>query len=240
MLGRYSLDEEGLIYAGGEFDINRYSKFIPAESNVIPIVDDEYCEDDITNRFIEFVKVTFGEETLNENLEYSAETLGMKAGEIPKDTIRRYFIKDFYNDHVKTYKKRPIYWLVDSGKQDGFKALIYMHRYDEATFSRVRTDYLHDLQKKYEGEMKRLELSIESDLDQRQKTAATKKIEKIRKQQEECMDFDQVIAHVANERKSIDLDEGVKVNYMKFQDIEITQGESKKPLKANLLSKIKL
>lgn len=239
MLGRYSLDEERLIYAGGEFDVSRYSKFIPTESNVIPIVDDEYFEDDITNRFVEFVKVTLGEETLNENLEYIAETLGMKNGEMSKDTIRRYFIKDFYNNHVKTYKRRPIYWLVDSGKQNGFKALIYMHKYDESTVAKVRTDYLHVLQKKYEAEMKRLELIIDSDLAQREKTAATKKIEKIRKQQRECMEYDQVIAHVANQRISIDLDDGVKVNYMKFQDVEIPQGEGIKPLKANLLSNIK-
>lgn len=240
MLGRYSLDKEGLIYAGGEFDISRYSKFNPTESNVIPIVDDEYFEDDITNRFVEFVKVTFGKETLNENLKYIAETLGIKNGEMPKDTVRRYFIKDFYKDHNKTYKKRPIYWLVDSGKQNGFKALIYMHRYNESTVAKVRTDYLHVLQKKYEAEMKRLDLIIESDLTQREKTAATKKIEKIRKQQRECMEYDQVIAHVANQRIPIDLDDGVKVNYMKFQDVEIPQGEDKKPLKANLLSKIKL
>ncbi|MCK4258502.1 MAG: BREX-1 system adenine-specific DNA-methyltransferase PglX [Halanaerobiales bacterium] len=250
MLGRYSLDEKELIYAGGEFNINRYSKFIPTGSNVIPIVDDEYFEEDITNRFIEFVKITFGEETLSENLEYIADTLGMKSGEMPKDTIRRYFIKDFYNDHVKTYKKRPIYWLFDStshnekgkikSKENGFKALIYMHRYDESTVARVRTDYLHTLQKKYDAEMKRLELILESDVPQREKIVATKKLEKLRKQQRECMEYDQVIAHIANQRISIDLDDGVKVNYMKFQDVEIPQGEGKKPLTANLLSKIKL
>lgn len=238
MFGRYSLDEDGLIYAGGEFDISRYKKFIPTTDNVLIIADDDYFEDDVVNRFVEFIKVTFGEETLEENLDYIAETLVVKTGETSRQAIRRYFLKDFYNDHVKTYKKRPIYWQFDSGKQNGFKALIYMHRYDSSTVARVRIDYLHKLQRKYEAEVNRLELMFESDLSTRDAAAARKKIDSIKKQIKECLDFDQVIAHVANQKIEIDLDDGVKVNYAKFQDIEVPQGEGKKPIKANLLPKI--
>jgi hypothetical protein len=254
MFGRYSLDEEGLIYAGGEFKDKwriengelrirtqegwKDSSFDVTMDNVLVIVDDDYFEDDIVNRFVEFVKVTFGEKTLEENLDYIAETLGKKSNETSRQAIRRYFLKDFYKDHVKTYNKRPIYWLFDSGKQNGFKALIYMHRYDSSTVARVRTDYLHKIQKKYEAEVKRLDMLIESDISAREKAAAMKKKEKINKQILECLAYDQVISHVANQKIEIDLDDGVKVNYAKFQGIEIPQGEGKKPLKANLLAKI--
>jgi len=238
MFGRYSLDEEGLIYAGGQFDISRYKKFIPTKDNIIPILDDDYFENDAVNRFVEFVKVTFGEETLEENLDYIAETLGKRSKETSRQAIRRYFLKNFFKDHVRTYKKRPIYWLFDSGKQNGFKALIYLHRYEPTTVARVRTDYLHELQKKYEAEINRLEMVINSDVSNREKTAARKRREKISKQLEECIAYDQVLSHVANQQIEIDLDDGVKVNYAKFQGIEVPQGEGKKPLKANLLAKI--
>lgn len=147
-------------------------------------------------------------------------------------------MKDFYKDHVQTYQKRPIYWLFDSGRADGFKALIYMHRYDQSTIARVRTDYLHNLQRKYEAEVKHLDVLIDSNVSQREKNAARKKKERLLKQIEECLTYDQVIAHVANQRISIDLDDGVKVNYAKFQGVETPQGEGKKPLMANLLAKI--
>ncbi|CRZ35868.1 BREX-1 system adenine-specific DNA-methyltransferase PglX [Herbinix hemicellulosilytica] len=264
MFGRYSIDVEGLIYAGGDFKdkwkcengqwkVRKIVKdeegkvvedtwvdatFVPDMDNVLPITDDEYFEDDIVSRFIEFLKVTFGEDTLEENLDYIADTLGRKSSETARQAIRRYFLKDFYKDHVQVYKKKPIYWLFDSGKQDGFKALIYMHRYDEFTVARVRTDYLHKLQKSYEAEIKRLDIIIDSNVSQREKTNARKKKEKILKQMEECLQYDQVIAHVANQRIKIDLDDGVSVNYSKFQGIEVPQGEGRKPLKADLLAKI--
>lgn len=238
MFGRYSLDEEGLAYAGGEFDAGKYKTFKASKDNVIPVVDDVYFDNDIVSRFVEFVMVTFGEETLEENLDYIAETLGKKSSETSRQAIRRYFFKGFYKDHVRTYKKRPIYWLFDSGRQNGFKALIYMHRYDPSTVARVRTDYLHELQKKYEAEINRLDIILESDVSAREKTAARKKKEKISKQLAECIAYDQVISHVANQKIEIDLDDGVKVNYARFQGIEVPQGEGKKPLKANLLAKI--
>lgn len=238
MFGRYSLDEEGLIYAGGEFNSNRYRKYIPTGDNVLVIADDDYFEDDIVNRLVEFIRVTFGEEALNENLNYIAETLGQKTNETSRQTIRRYFLKGFYDDHVKTFSKRPIYWLFDSGKQNGFKALIYLHRYDSSTVARVRIDYLHKLQKKYEAELKRLDLLLETDLSPRDAAAAKKKKESISKQIQECLAYDQVISHVANQKIEIDLDDGVVVNYEKFQNVEVPQGEGKKPIKANLLAKI--
>jgi len=264
MLGRYSIDAGGLIYAGGEWQ-NRWqisgnrgkvrkiekdedgnivsdtwveASYLPDDDNVLPILDDEYFDDDIVARFIEFLKITFGADTLEENLDFIAEILGRKQSETSRQAIRRYFLKDFYKDHVQIYKKRPIYWLFDSGKEDGFKALIYMHRYNESTVARVRTDYLHKLQKMYDAEVKRLDILIDSDVSQREKAVARKKKEKVQKQIQECIVYDQVIAHMANQRISIDLDDGVKVNYAKFQGVEIPQGEGKKPLKANLLAKI--
>jgi hypothetical protein len=254
MFGRYSLDEEGLIFAGGDFDDKfrlrsgqweiktkegwKKSSINIVEHNVIPIADGDYFEDDILERFVEFVKASFGEATLEKNIDYIAETLGKKANETSRQTIRRYFLKDFYKDHVNTYKNRPIYWLFDSGKQNGFKALIYMHRYDSSTVARVRTDYLHSLQKKYEAEINHLDILIDSDISEREKAAARKKKETILKQIEECRLYDEVIAHVANQRIEIDLDDGVKVNYAKFQGVEIPQGKGRKPLKADLLAKI--
>jgi type II restriction/modification system DNA methylase subunit YeeA len=238
MVGRYSLNEEGLVFAGGDFDESRYLTFKADLDNIIPITDDEYFEDDIVSRFIDFVRVTFGQDTLEENLDFIADALRKKANETSRQRIRRYFVKEFYKDHLKTYQKRPIYWLFDSGKNDGFKALIYMHRYDVGTVAKVRTDYLHTLQRKYEAEMSRLDLIMESDVSAQEKTKAKKQKEKIQKQLLECQQYDQVIAHVANQKIDIDLDDGVKVNYAKFQDIEVPQGEGKKPLKANLLAKI--
>lgn len=239
MVCRYSLVDEGLTYAGGEFNPNKYKAFKVDKHNVIPITDDEYFEDDIVSRFVEFVKTTFSEESLEENLDFIADTLGKKANETSRQTIRRYFLKDFYKDHLQTYQKRPIYWLFDSGKNDGFKALIYMHRYDETTVAKVRTDYLHLLQRKYEAEVNRLDMVLEnSNASTREKTEAKKKKEKIQKQIIECVQYDQVIAHVANQKISIDLDDGVVVNYGKFQGVEVPQGEGKKALKADLLVKI--
>ncbi len=243
MMGRYSLDEEGLVFAGGEFDINRYKTFKVNKDAVIPITDMEYFEDDIISRFVEFIKVVFGEETLEENLNYIADTecFKRKSNETSRNCLRRYFLKGFMEDHIKIYQKRPIYWMFDSGKQNGFKALIYMHRYDENMVAKVRAEYLHVLQRKYESEINRLDNDINSDiLSTKEKTAAKKRKEKIQKQLAECKQYDQVIAHVAHQRIAIDLDDGVKVNYQKFQGIEVPQGDSKKDLKQDLLFKVKM
>lgn len=238
MFGRYSLDEDGLIYAGGEFDRDRYQMYKPDKDNVIPITDDVYFEDDIVGRLVDVIRLIFGAETLEQNLDFIAEALEKKVNETARQRIRRYFLKEFYQDHLKVYKKRPIYWLFDSGKQNGFKALVYLHRYEPGLVARVRTDYLHAVERKYEEAMNRLELLIESDAQEREKTKAKKQKEKLQKQLLECRQYDQVIAHVANQQIEIDLDDGIKVNYAKFQGIEVPQSEGKKAPKVNLLAKI--
>lgn len=216
LFGRYSLDEGGLVYAGGQWDSGKYSSFIPDKDNCIPITDEEYLEDDIVGRFVEFVKVVYGKETLEENLDFIAKALGVK-GDTSREVIRNYFIKDFFKDHVKTYQKRPIYWLYDSGKQNGFKALIYMHRYTADTTGIVRVDYLHKMQKIYMGEIDRMQDMIENSSHARDVAQAEKRKEKLIKQLKETKEYDEKIAHIALSRIDIDLDDGVKVNYDKAQ-----------------------
>ena len=243
MMGRYSLDEEGLAFAGGGFDINKYKTFKADEDAIIPITDAEYFEDDIVSKFVEFVKVVFGKDSLEENLNYIADTecFKRKANESSRDCLRRYFLKGFMEDHLKIYQKRPIYWMFDSGKQNGFKALIYMHRYNESMVAKIRTDYLHTLQRKYESEIDRLDNDMNSEVvSAKEKATAKKRKEALQKQLVECVAYDQVIAHVANQRIGIDLDDGVKVNYQKFQGVEVPQGDGKKDLKADLLFKVKM
>jgi hypothetical protein len=262
MIGRYSIDAEGLIYAGGEFKdkwnledkkVRKIQKdeegnfisdswvdatFLPDCDNVIPITEDEYFEDDIVSRFIEFVRTVYNTETLEENLDFIADSIGRKPSEASRQAIRRYFIKDFYKDHLKVYQKRPIYWMFESGKNDGFKALIYMHRYNEQTVAKVRTDYLHTLQRKYEAEIQRQQLILDSEeYTAKDRTAAKKKIDRISKQIEECREYDQVVAHLANEKISIDLDDGVNVNYGKFQGVKVINSKGKE-VKMDLLAKI--
>ena len=237
MLGRYSLDVEGLIYAGGEWDNSKYESFIPDVDNCIPITDEEYFSDDIVCRFVEFVKTVYGQDVLEENLDFIAKALGNK-GDTSREVIRNYFLKDFYTDHLKVYQKRPIYWLFDSGKQNGFKALIYMHRYNADTVGRVRTDYLHKAQKYVETAIQSAQYTIDNASSASEKSKATKAVTKYTKQLAEMKIYDEAIAHIANQRIEIDLDDGVKVNYEKFQGIEVAQ-EGKKTLKVDLLAKIK-
>ena len=216
MFGRYSLDMDGLAYAGGEWDASKYITFIPDEDNCIPVTDVEYFDDDIVGRFVEFVRTVYGEDTLEENLRFVADALGGK-GTTSREIIRNYFLNDFIKDHIKTYQKRPIYWMFDSGKQNGFKALIYMHRYDENTIGRIRADYLFKMQRAYENELKRTQDTIDSSTNAREVAQAEKRKEKLTKQLKETRDYDQKIAHLALARISIDLDDGVKVNYEKIQ-----------------------
>jgi hypothetical protein len=236
MLGRYSLDEEGLIFAGGSWDPSKYSKFVPDDDNIIPILDTEYFEDDIVGRFVDFVKVTFGEDTLEENLDFIASAL-KKKGSTSRDVIRNYFLTDFYKDHLQTYKKHPIYWLFDSGKNNGFKALIYMHRYEPDLVARVRTDYLHKTQKALETAISHNERIIDNSPNASEKSKAVKAKDKLIKQLEETRKYDVALAHLANQKIELDLDDGVKVNYAKFQGLEVSS-EGKKAVKVNLLKKI--
>ncbi len=225
IFGRYSLDEKGLVYAGGEFDINKYNKIKPVVHSIAVITDEEYFEDDLVNRFVKFVKVSFGEENLEENLKFIADSLKGKG--TPREKIRNYFVNDFYKDHVKTYKKRPIYWLYDSsaGKTkrnsyNGFKALIYMHRYNEDTTGKVRIDYLHKMQRVYENKISFLKDDIANNNDAKEIAKSEKELEKIMKQLKECKEYDEKIGHIAVSRVGIDLDDGVKVNYDKVQTDE--------------------
>ena len=236
IFGRYSVDENGLVFAGGEWNNSKYRTFMPDEDNCIPITDEEYFSDDIVNRLVEFVKIVYGADTLEENLDFIANALGNK-GDTSREVIRNYFLKDFYADHLKVYQKRPIYWLFDSGKQNGFKALIYMHRYDADTVGRVRTDYLHKAQKYVETAMQSAQYTIDNATSASEKSKATKAVTKYTKQLAEMRIYDEAIAHVANQRIEIDLDDGVKVNYAKFQGVEVAQ-EGKKALKVDLLAKI--
>lgn len=216
MFGRYSLDVDGLAYAGGEWDASKYQTFTPDKDNIIPICDDDYFDDDVTGRFVKWVETVYGEDTLAENLKFIADALGGKG--TPREVIRSYFLNDFYKDHLKTYQKRPIYWLFDSGKKNGFKALIYMHRYQPDLLARLRTDYIHEQQERY-----RTQLTM---LEERAQTASTsdrvkinKNIAKLKDQSLEIQKFEEKIHHLADQMISIDLDDGVKVNYAKFPDV---------------------
>lgn len=221
MFGRYSLDVEGLAYAGGEWDSSKYTAFIPDVDNVIPITDEEYLEDDIVSRLCEWLKVVYGKETLEENLDFIAKALGNK-GSSSREIIRNYFLNEFFKDHCQTYSvtgsgKRPIYWLFDSGKQNGFKALIYLHRYNADTIGNLRIDYLHRMQRIYESEIARMQDTIDNSTNNREVAQATKRREKLTKQLKECREYDEKLAHLALSRIELDLDDGVKVNYRKLQ-----------------------
>ena len=216
MFGRYSLDVDGLVYAGGEWDANKYASFAADEDNIIPICDDEYFEDDIVGLFVEFVKIVYGADTLDENLKFIADALGSKGQ--PKDVIRNYFLNDFYKDHCKIYQKRPIYWLFDSGKKNGFKALIYMHRYQSDTIARIRTDYVHEQQARYRTAIVNLEQRI-ANASTGERVKLNKKLAKLQAQDTELRNYEEKIHHLADQMISIDLDDGVKKNYAIFQDV---------------------
>lgn len=259
MFGRYSLEREGIVYAGGNFDDvywkykgqaaldkngeaieggyagisladYHYPKFHdtddwetatelsfePDADNCIPITYEEYFEDDIVGLFCAWLKKVYGEDTLEENLDFIANALGNK-GKTSREVIRNYFLTDFIKDHIKTYQKRPIYWLFDSGKQNGFKALVYMHRWNADTIGNVRVEYLHRIQRVYEKEIARMQEIIDNSDDNKEISNATKRKEKLQKQIKETKDYDAKIAHLALSRIDIDLDDGVKVNYEKVQ-----------------------
>ncbi|MFR5712325.1 MAG: BREX-1 system adenine-specific DNA-methyltransferase PglX [Clostridium sp.] len=216
MFGRYSLDEDGLAYAGGEWDASKYASFAADKDNIIPICDDEYFEDDIVGLFVEFVKTVYGAETLDENLKFIADALGGKGQ--PKDVIRNYFLNDFYSDHCKIYQKRPIYWLFDSGKKNGFKALIYMHRYQPDTIARIRTDYVHEQQARYRTAIADLEQRI-ANASTGERVKLNKKLTTLQAQDTEIRTYEEKIHHLADQMISIDLDDGVKKNYAIFQDV---------------------
>lgn len=216
MFGRYSLDVEGLAYAGGEWDDSKYTAFAADKDNIIPISDDEYFEDDVVGRFVKFVETVYGSETLQENLKFIADALGGKGQ--PKEVIRSYFLNEFYKDHCKIYQKRPIYWLFDSGKKNGFKCLIYMHRYHPDTIARIRTDYVHEQQARYHTAIADLENRI-ANASTGERVKLNKQLKTLNDQATEIHEYEEKIHHLADRMISIDLDDGVKVNYAKFQDV---------------------
>ena len=236
MFGRYSLDNEGLQFAGGEFNPNNYSKFKPDDDNIIPVLDTAYFDDDIVGYFTKFVETCFGSETLEENLDYIAGALS-NSNKPSREIIRDYLVKNFFNDHKKTYKKCPIYWQFTSGKQNGFNCLVYMHRYEPSLVARIRTDYLHKTQKAIEQRIENNNNIINNSSSKQDVARATKEKAKLQKQLKETQEYDEVLAHIANQNIEIDLDDGVKVNYAKFQNIEIKK-EGSKTKKVNLLKKI--
>ena len=216
MFGRYSLDVDGIAYAGGCWDIIKYRTFQPDLDNCIPITDEAYFEDDMVGRFVEFIRVVYGTDTLEENLDFIAKALGNK-GNTSRNIIRNYFLNSFFNEHTRIYQKRPIYWLFDSGKQNGFKALVYMHRWDADTVGNLRVEYLHRMQRVYEKEIERMQDIMDNSRDNREVNQASKRREKLVKQLKETRDYDTKIAHAALSRVEIDLDDGVKANYEKVQ-----------------------
>lgn len=219
MFGRYSLDKTGVVCAGEKLDKNNYKTFKPVRDNIIPITDGNYLNNDIVDKFKEFIEAVYGKETLNENLEYIADTLGKRGTETSEDTIRRYFCNDFYNEHVKMYQKKPIYWLFDSGKKNGFKCLVYMHSFDENTVPKVRLDYLHRVQTIYENLLADINLKLTADLSMNDKKTMQKKQTDLNSKLQETKEYDEKIAHIANQKIEIDLDDGVTINYSKFADI---------------------
>lgn len=256
MFGRYSIYTEGLLYAGGgsghfsnlveKIQDHLHAKglsmfpeneFYPENDNILPIGSADYFEDDIVVQFVKFVRTVYGNDTLSENLNFIADALYPSGNGSAQEKIRRYFLNDFYKDHLKIYQKRPIYWLLDSGKKDGFKALFYLHRYDKYTIARVRTDYLHPLQRKYEAEIKRYEVLATTTDNARDKAAYRKEIDALQAKIDECRTYDQVVSHIAHQQIELDLDDGVKVNYEKFQGVEVPKDNGKTE-KMDLLAKI--
>ena len=216
IFGRYSLDVEGLCYAGGEWDASKYATIIPDVDNILPICDDEYFDDDLLGKIVNFVEVVYGKETLEENLRFIADALGGKG--TAREVIRNYLLNDFYADHLKIYQKRPIYWQFSSGKKNGFKALIYMHRYQPDLLARMRTDYVHEQQERYRTQITMLEDTAASAAPS-DKVKLNKKIAKLKDQALEIAQFEEKIHHLADQMIAIDLDDGVKVNYAKFESV---------------------
>ena len=216
MFGRYSLDMDGLAYAGGEWDDSKYITYPADRDNIIPICDDEYFDDDMVGRFVKFIETVYGSDTLEENLKFIADALGGKGQ--PREIIRNYFLNDFYADHCKIYQKRPIYWLFDSGKKNGFKALIYMHRYQPDTIARIRTDYVHEQQSRYRTAIADMENRI-ANASTSERVKLNKALNRLKDQDTELRTYEEKIHHLADQMIVIDLDDGVKVNYAKFQDV---------------------
>ena len=217
MFGRYSPTYDGLAYAGGTWDDGKYNIYKPDADGIIPICDDEYFEDDMMGRFVEFVRVVYGDGSLEGNLRFIANALGGKGQ--PKEVIRNYFLNDFYADHCKIYQKRPTYWLFDSGKKNGFKCLIYLHRYQPDTIARIRTDYVHEQQARYRTAIEGLEKQVAAATSTSERVKLTKQLNKVQAQDNELHQYEEKVHALADQMIKIDLDDGVKHNYEIFKDV---------------------
>lgn len=217
MFGRYSPTYDGLAYAGSTWDDGKYNIYKPDADGIIPICDDEYFEDDMMGRFVEFVRVVCGDNSLEDNLRFVANALGGKGQ--PKEVIRNYFLNDFYADHCKIYQKRPIYWLFDSGKKNGFKCLIYLHRYQPDTIARIRTDYVHEQQARYRTDIEDLEKQVAAATSTSERVKLTKQLNKVQAQDNELHQYEEKVHALADQMIKIDLDDGVKHNYEIFKDV---------------------
>lgn len=217
MFGRYSPTYDGLAYAGGTWNDGKYNIYKPDADGIIPICDDEYFEDDMMGRFVEFVRVVYGDSSLEDNLLFIAKALGGKGQ--PKEVIRNYFLNDFYADHCKIYQKRPIYWLFDSGKKNGFKCLIYLHRYQPDTVARIRTDYVHEQQARYRTAIEGLEKQVAAATSTSERVKLTKQLNKVQAQDNELHQYEEKVHALADQMIKIDLDDGVKHNYEIFKDV---------------------
>ena len=222
MLGRYSLDEPGLIYAhsGNQgFDPSRYASFPADADGILPLTDKEWFADDAANRLIEFISVAWDKTHVEANLRFLADNLSPKKSESSRDTLRRYLCDNFFKDHLQTYKKRPIYWLFSSGKQKAFQCLVYLHRYNEGTLARMRTEYVIPLSAKLNSYAEKLEQDRDASPSAAETKRLTNELTTLHKQQAELAEFDEKLRHYADQRISLDLDDGVKVNYARFGDL---------------------
>lgn len=235
--GRYSLDFEGLAYAGGEWDCTKYITYHPDEDGIVPVYSKLGMQDGMTARIIRLIKHVYGEDTYRQNIDFIAEALGKKQNESSEETLNRYICDDFYTDHLKIYQKRPIYWMFSSGKNCGFKCLIYMHRYNEDTVARINAKYFLPESTRLKNELDELVSAVESS-EGREKIRFEKERAKISAAYNEAIEYGQILDHVANQYISIDLDDGVKINYEKFQNVEIVTDSGTK-VKRNLLVPIK-
>lgn len=236
-MGRYSLDVEGIAYAGGEWNPMKYVTYQPDNDGIIPVYTQLGMQDGLTARIIRLIKHIYGEDTYRENIDFIAEALGKNTNESSEETLNRYLNEGFYADHVKIYQKRPIYWMFSSGKNDAFKCLIYLHRYNEDTLARINSKYFLNESARINAEVEDVRIQLET-AEGRDKLRLDKLYKVLIARQKEMIEYGQVLDHMANQYINLDLDDGVKVNYTKFQGIEIVNDNGAK-VKKDLLVPIK-
>lgn len=237
IMGRYSLDVEGLVYAGGEWDSSKYISYKPDDDGIVPIYSKLGMSDSLTARIIALIKHVYGEDTYRQNIDFISEALGKKQNESSEETLNRYLCDDFYGEHLKIYQKRPIYWMFSSGKNNGFKCLIYLHRYNEDTLARINSKYFLNESARLKRELEEISIQLQT-AEGRDKLRLDKEKKLIDAKYKEMIEYGQVLDHMANQYIQLDLDDGVKVNYAKFQGIEIVNDSGAK-VKKDLLVPIK-